>query len=96
MVERVPYAVYGEEANVLIPLLLGASSILDDFAAAARDASPGAAASSDAEGDALLAAALGLISRRRTLGRWARVASQDHDDAQGHDDARASADLSMR
>jgi hypothetical protein len=95
MTEPPFHSVRGDQANELIPLLLGAMSLLDDFAAAACDASPGPSAANRPKDDALLAAALGLLSLRRTADRWARLASRDGGESFG-DDARAPADLSMR
>jgi hypothetical protein len=77
-VDRAPHQDRTEEANDLVPLFLGALKLLDDFAEAAS----ASAAVDDGRGkhgdDAMLAAALGLLSLRRTLKRWAWQAAHDH------------------
>jgi len=76
-VDRASYQDGTAEANDLVPLFLGALKLLDDFAtaASARIAVDDGAGDRD---DAMLAAALGLLSLRRTLQRWAGHAADDH------------------
>jgi hypothetical protein len=54
--------------NDLVLLMLGALRLLDDFAATVRVAAPDADAAP--ANDHVVAAALGLLSLRRTLERW--------------------------
>lgn len=67
-----------DETNDLVPLLLGAMKLLDDFAAAAEQGLRTHRADPEPEDDPLLAAALGLLSLRRTIRRWALLAGHDH------------------
>jgi hypothetical protein len=68
-----------DQSNDLVPLLLGAISFLDDFAAAAEQGSRARRTQEEREDGAVLAAALGLLSLRRTLRRWALVAAHDYE-----------------
>lgn len=100
MTDTPSYSTPGDEANDLVPLLLGAMSLLDEFAAAAAaaaaDAAPAPSTTSRAESDALLAAALGLLSLKQTTGRWVALASRDRGRGLENDDARAPIELSLR
>ena len=77
-----------DEANDLIPLFLGLLNLLDQFAA--RVVEEGGAVAEKPEpthgdtsiADALTAAALGLLSLRRTARRWADHAAGDHQPVQ--------------
>jgi hypothetical protein len=96
MTDTASYSTPGYEDNDLVPLLLGAMRLLDEFGAAAADAAPALSTTSRAESDALLAAALGLLSLKRTMGRWVGIASRDRGQGLENDDARAPIDLSLR
>lgn len=58
------------EANDLIPLVLGAMKVLNDFAGAVEARASAPIGEDRAANEALLLAALGLLSLRRTLWRW--------------------------
>jgi hypothetical protein len=73
-VDRTPQLDRTDEANEVVPLILGALKLLDDFAGAAGAGSKDAAQ----DDEAVLAAALGLISVRRTLRRWIEQAACEH------------------
>jgi hypothetical protein len=67
-----------DQSNDLVPLMLGALSWADRFIAAAEASTNGNFDVQDVAPDPMLAAALGLISLRRTLLRWALHAAGDH------------------
>jgi hypothetical protein len=73
-----------DEANDLIPLFLGLLNLLDQFAADVVETGGTAPRGGDTSvpDDALTAAALGLLSVRRTAWRWAEHAAADHQPAQ--------------
>lgn len=72
-----------DEANDMVPLFLGLLSLLDQFAACVAEGGA-VSARGDTSGadDPLTAAALGLLSLRRTVRRWADHAAGDHRPAQ--------------
>ena len=67
-----------DQGNDLVPLMLGALSWADRFIAAAELGTNRHFDAQDVAADPILAAALGLISLRRTLLRWALHAAGDH------------------
>lgn len=67
-----------DQSNDLVPLMLGALSWADRFIAAAEAGTNGKFDAQGAAPEPMLAAALGLISLRRTLRRWALHAAGDH------------------
>jgi hypothetical protein len=82
-----------DEANDMIPLFLGLLNLLDRFAACVAEGGAGSTnADTSVANDALTAAALGLLSLRRTVRRWADHAAGDHQLAQTRT-ARAPARL---
>jgi hypothetical protein len=67
-----------DEPNDLVPLLLGALKLFDEFAVAVgdrTDAVPASATAGNSRDEPLLQAALGLLSLRRTARRWAAEAA---------------------
>jgi|ERR1041385_1617936 hypothetical protein len=68
-----------DETNDLVPLLLGLVDLLNRFAASVEEVSMTSPANgkADISDDALLAAALGILSLRRTVRRWADHAASD-------------------
>jgi hypothetical protein len=73
-----------DEANDLIPLFLGLLNLLDQFAACVVKGGGKVSIHGDTSvaDDAVTAAALGLLSLRRTAWRWADHAAGDHQPAQ--------------
>lgn len=67
----------GDGGNVVEPLLLGLLSMADRAVEALDVDAGGAGALPDPDGDVLLAAALGLVSWRRSLRAWYASASRD-------------------
>ena len=75
------YQDQADDAHDLTPLCLGALKLLDDFAAAAatrRADGEAPEAAADERTDSLLLAALGLLSLRRTVWRWASQAAGEN------------------
>ena len=64
-----------DDTGYLVPLLLGALKLLDDFVMAIDERAKSPAADADPADEPLLAAGLGLISLHRTARRWADLAS---------------------
>jgi len=73
-----------EEANDLIPLFLGLLNLLDQFAACVveGDGTVSTHGGTSVADDAVTAAALGLLSLRRTAWRWADHAAGDRQPTQ--------------
>lgn len=72
-----------DEANDIVPLFLGLLSLIDQFAACvAERATVSTHGDTSVADDPLTAAALGLLSLRRTAWRWADHAAGDHQSAQ--------------
>jgi hypothetical protein len=67
-----------DQSNDLIPLFLGLLKVLDEFAASVEQAAASARKEqSIGADDALSYAALGVLSLRRTLWRWAGHAASE-------------------
>ena len=78
-----PHQDLTDEANDIIPLFLGLLSLLDQFATCvAEGGTVSAVTDTSVADDPLAVAALGLLSLRRTVRRWADHAAGDHRQAQ--------------
>ena len=67
-----------DQSNDLIPLFLGFLKVLDEFAASVEPAATSARKEqSNSADDALTYAALGVLSLRRTVWRWAGHAASE-------------------
>jgi hypothetical protein len=78
-----------DENNQLVPLALGLRSVLNRFERLVeRERSSAEAAASPSEGeDALVLAALGVLSLNRTLGRWLEVVCPEEAENGGEEES---------
>jgi hypothetical protein len=85
-----------DDSNDVVPLFLGALKLLDDVAASMSEAGdPAATGESHPTDDAVMEVALGLLSLRRTIRRWAEHAAGDHAPASHRTGATSAPATSM-